>query len=164
MTLFRGPPQASIYFVALWRLPGMSNGLEVKVTSRSWWRKLLANGKGVQREAGSEGNLRQNSNPRNTNRIRCLSSDEIWQFLVAKVVVTAILSEGKQNMGQSASVFTTENGSLLKDRWQQPVLKLIAMVHPQIIQNQKYFPLRTTLPDVSKIWSWFGSSLCSYKS
>ena len=51
-------------------MPGMGNGLGVQVPCRSRWWKLLAKGKGVHREVGSEGSRRQNSDPRNTNRIK----------------------------------------------------------------------------------------------
>lgn len=43
--------------------------MEVRVLYRSGWWKLLAEGKGVHREVGSEGSRRQSPDPRNTNRI-----------------------------------------------------------------------------------------------
>jgi hypothetical protein len=48
----------------------MGNGLGVKVPCRSRWWKLLAKGKGVHREVGSEGSRRQSPDSRDTNRIK----------------------------------------------------------------------------------------------
>ncbi len=51
-------------------MPGMGSRLGVEVPYRSRWRKLLAKGKGViHREVEPERSRRQNSDPRNTNRI-----------------------------------------------------------------------------------------------
>ena len=44
-------------FAMSWRfsVPGMGNGLGVKVSGRTSWRKLLANGESAQCEVGCEG-------------------------------------------------------------------------------------------------------------
>lgn len=50
--------------------PGMGVFLEVKVLCGGRQCQPLANGKGVHREAESEGSRRQSPGPRNTNRVR----------------------------------------------------------------------------------------------
>ena len=52
------------------RLPGMAHTLGVKVPGAPGSGKRVADGKGVRREAESEGSRRRNLGPRNTNRIR----------------------------------------------------------------------------------------------
>ena len=51
-------------------VPGMAHTLGVKVPGAPGSGKRVAEGKGVRREAESEGSRRRNLGPRNTNRIR----------------------------------------------------------------------------------------------
>ena len=54
----------------LFGVPGMAHTQGVKVPGAPGSGKRVADGKGVRREAESEGSRRRNLGPRNTNRIR----------------------------------------------------------------------------------------------
>jgi len=57
--------------------PAWTLDLEVRVLYGAWSWQPLAKGKGVRREAESEGSRRQTLAPRNTNRIRRTQPDEL---------------------------------------------------------------------------------------